>query len=893
MAETGSEHRYQVFISYSHKDKAWAEWLEQKLEGYRVPRGLEGKSQLFEVLPKRIKPVFRDRSTAAAGSALSDNLKNWLDQSANLIVICSPNSAHPNPITGRNLINEEIAHFRETGRGHRVFALVVDGEPGAGDDTEAFPPQFQEVPPLAADAREHGDGKDLAFMKLAAGILGVELIDLQDKQNAEDKERARKFRIATAAFALLFIFASIGFWSSGSNYWNAIYEKSSTISAIAMIENDRENYEDSLIISLNSTFAGSGQFLPYNPHVYSQLYRSLLGLRLIRSIRAEGQHHPIDVSIDGNFLLTEQGNTISLWSIQDATLISSYVYTASNRGDLPARFIANDDYFAILNEGNFIDIRQSDTGSRICRHALPEGTNDIIMLRDAPAIIVHHDESEIAIFTIECDFNSTQLGRNVDQITVADWSRDGRYVATGHLDGSAVVWDFETGQVRRAFPGSRDACSPVEGVCGATAVSFSSDNRFILIASGAWSVSVWSLETGEQVQQFPMESPILDAEFAPSGYQALVSSIRDTALWEVGAAQPLRMFNGVNRFQWANDESIFATNADQGVTIRTVENLRAEVSINSASSSQSNLGLFQFGSNTFINSGEGGGIQFWRTNHQEVSISHNIIELPSGVEPIELTNQGLVVLRLDDAKELLYDFEARQLTSFHRSSGSEQVEANSSIRSVYRSGDFENDPQTEFQRDQIAFRRSSSSTFVVHTDVDGATQTLAEYRCCKDITAYVHVPNRWALVIAADFADGPPGPYTRNLETSFKIFDLQTGDMWASIQLDNYDWRGLGPQSIYNVSQDMRRILFLGAGNEISTIDLSVLSLNEIEAVEQSCSYAYANQLMMRSSLAVSYFGGASSDVLRPCDRVGPLDPSYYTRAVSRWFGGDAEEASP
>ena len=62
---TEGRHRYRVFISYNHRDRAWAEWLEQKIEGYRVPRGLESKSQVFESVPRRLKPVFRDRSTGS------------------------------------------------------------------------------------------------------------------------------------------------------------------------------------------------------------------------------------------------------------------------------------------------------------------------------------------------------------------------------------------------------------------------------------------------------------------------------------------------------------------------------------------------------------------------------------------------------------------------------------------------------------------------------------------------------------------------------------------------------------------------------------------------------------------------------------------------------------
>ena len=34
---------YRAFISYSHADKAWADWLHKALDMYRVPSRLVGK----------------------------------------------------------------------------------------------------------------------------------------------------------------------------------------------------------------------------------------------------------------------------------------------------------------------------------------------------------------------------------------------------------------------------------------------------------------------------------------------------------------------------------------------------------------------------------------------------------------------------------------------------------------------------------------------------------------------------------------------------------------------------------------------------------------------------------------------------------------------------------
>ena len=78
-------------------------------------------------IPRRLTPVFRDRSELPSAADLGRVVNEALDGSANLIVICSPRSA------ASNYVNEEISTFKHLGRADRIFCLVVDGEPNASD----------------------------------------------------------------------------------------------------------------------------------------------------------------------------------------------------------------------------------------------------------------------------------------------------------------------------------------------------------------------------------------------------------------------------------------------------------------------------------------------------------------------------------------------------------------------------------------------------------------------------------------------------------------------------------------------------------------------------------------------------------------------------------------
>ena len=58
--------RYRAFLSYSHRDAAWAKWLHKALESYRIDKDLVGRETLVGPVPKTLRPIFRDREDFSA-----------------------------------------------------------------------------------------------------------------------------------------------------------------------------------------------------------------------------------------------------------------------------------------------------------------------------------------------------------------------------------------------------------------------------------------------------------------------------------------------------------------------------------------------------------------------------------------------------------------------------------------------------------------------------------------------------------------------------------------------------------------------------------------------------------------------------------------------------------
>lgn len=202
---------YRAFISYSHADKHVAAWLHNAVEHYHVPAKLVGMETALGPVPKRLTPIFRDRDELPASGDLSKELMSALENSMCLLLICSPSSAKS------RWVNEEVKNFKRMHGEGRIFALIASGEPGH-PDAECFPPALQyklgadgelsDVPaePIAADMRKGKDGKRLALFKLLAGLTGLKLDLLVQREAAR---RARRLAIIATA-SVIGMFAALG-----------------------------------------------------------------------------------------------------------------------------------------------------------------------------------------------------------------------------------------------------------------------------------------------------------------------------------------------------------------------------------------------------------------------------------------------------------------------------------------------------------------------------------------------------------------------------------------------------------------------------------------------------------------------------------------------------------
>ena len=209
MSRLDERFRYYAFISYNHRDEREAKWLQRQLEHYRLPS--VARKEIGEDV--KIRPVFRYAVNLSLGD-LRRQVREELDASRFLIVICSPNSAQPN-IEGKHWVNDEATRFIETGRVDDIIPVIVDGEPNVGGDRECFPPVLRNREIAGANlSKGSRSERRRDFLKIVAKLLGI-LPDQLIRHTEEEEKRARfHFWLKLLPLAILAAVGGLFAWDS-------------------------------------------------------------------------------------------------------------------------------------------------------------------------------------------------------------------------------------------------------------------------------------------------------------------------------------------------------------------------------------------------------------------------------------------------------------------------------------------------------------------------------------------------------------------------------------------------------------------------------------------------------------------------------------------------------
>jgi len=500
--------KYWAFISYSHSDREWGDWLHKVLETYRVPRRLIGRESRDGTIPPRLYPIFRDREELPVSSDLGSNINEALRESRYLIVVCSPRAA------SSRWVGEEIKTFKRLGREARILALIVDGEPNASDGKPGFKVEdecfhkalryrwsetgeISDLPsePIAADAREGKDGKNNARLKLLAGLLGVNYDDLKQREHERRLRRAR--RVGIVSLILVTIFAGLALWAILAAQ-EAARQRRQTQRLLVATDSVRaqELFDRGDAATAVAYLARAVEQDPDEPSVVAErlwfaLTQRSWPLPAGDPTRHAGPMASVCFSPDGSKVLTaSQDMTARLW---DAP-------TGKPAGDpLPHR--------------------------RALRRALftPDARRIITVCLDG-VVRVGEPESWKSSRPLEL--------KNPDSINAVAVSAKGLYLATGSADGTVRFWNTESGE-------SLGEIKQAENV---HTLVFHPLDETLLLGLSAKVATLWKIPGGAPVFECRHDDEINSAEFDAEGRHILTASNDHTCrLWDAATGQ----FTGV------------------------------------------------------------------------------------------------------------------------------------------------------------------------------------------------------------------------------------------------------------------------------------------------------------------------------------------------------------
>jgi len=519
--------KYYAFISYRHADnkeqgRQWATWLHQAIETYEVPDDLVGKTNgRGEEIPARIYPIFRDEEELPADANLGSSITTALNSSRLLIVLCSPRAV------SSTYVAEEIDHFKSQGGSERILAAIIDGEPNASwdkgkkvsgffEEDECFPEPLQfkyddrgirtekRAEPIASDFRINNNGR------LEQGWTSTEAYrqHLQTTSQFNGKEtqgKVSKYQKQQHLMLLKIIAGILGVPLGELTRRDKEYQLD-----LERKKARRLRQWLSAVAILAILAVGAGTL------AYFQKKEALQQTEIAEEERAKAQKE----TKRANFQLEEANHNLGLTFLEKSK--NADKLKLSNETNLYALYalehLKTDDYInrsiaQRLNE--FTPIYPVVFKTPKSTHHF-RSVNSVSFSSDGRTLASASSDGTVILWDVLTGDIKTTFKGHLSEVTSVTFSPDGKTLASASLGDTVILWDVLTGDIKTTFKGH---------ISGVNSVAFSPDGKTLASASADKTVILWDVLTGDIKTTLKVHTGIvMSVTFSPDGKTLALAS---------------------------------------------------------------------------------------------------------------------------------------------------------------------------------------------------------------------------------------------------------------------------------------------------------------------------------------------------------------------------------
>ena len=276
---------------------------------------------------------------------------------------------------------------------------------------------------------------------------------------------------------------------------------------------------------------------------------------------------------DGTYLITTSFDGISrLWDVSAARDPNWLTVPGAERIYVGVAFSPDGTRFAAPAEPAGVTIWDSETGEEVITlTGYDAKLTTVAFSPDGHLLAAGSDQTLTPpVWDVETGELLFTLDGHTDTVRAVAFSPGGRRLVTGGWDGTARVWDAQTGDELVALEvGGRGDGD------GAAAVLFSEDGRLIVTGglhgdSSAWGeVTLWDADTFEQLRMFDAHpNAVLGIALGPDGLLATAGVDATAKLWDLPSGEERLTLRGhdapVRQVAISPDGSRIATASDDG-----------------------------------------------------------------------------------------------------------------------------------------------------------------------------------------------------------------------------------------------------------------------------------------------------------------------------------------